>query len=235
MVISQVPPLSPRKVPYPPSHPPPKPLQYEETGPQPCPFALCHAPAFRLGEVRGGLPPLTGVWGCPPDSPKTPLGRAGGKNDAHVTATTSTSPTRTGPRLDNASALPRGQSKTFRLGRRSGPTVNQAVANNLESGKSPQKTFSSNDQTIKTRPFPGCGTERRPAPTSRGDAGHDIVSRPISRVLYPPERTVAISLGWRLPATSSDQPEDWAGRPIVLLFGLAPGGVCPAGRSPDRW
>ena len=116
-----------------------------------------------------------------------------------------------------------------------GPTVNQATANNLESGRCPQKTFSSNDQTIKTRPFPGCGTERRPAPASRGDAGHDIVSRPISRVLYPPERTVAISLGWRLPATSSDQPEDWAGRPIVLLFGLAPGGVCPAGRSPDRW
>jgi len=107
------------------------------------------------------------------------------------------------------------------------------TTSNLESA--PKKTFSSNDQTIKTRPFPGCGTKRRPAPPFGVDAGHDIVSRPISRVLYPPERTVAISLGWRLPATSSDQPEDWAGRPIVLLFGLAPGGVCPAGRSPDRW
>ena len=143
--------------------------------------------------------------------------------------------TGTRPRLDKASALPQGQSKTFSLRCCRGPTVNQAVADNLESGRCPQKNIFPNDQTIKTRPLPGYGTERRPAPPFGVDAGHDIVSRPISRVLYPPERTVAISLGWRLPTTSSDQPEDWAGHPIVLLFGLAPGGVCPAGRSPDRW
>jgi len=164
----------------------------------------------------GGLPlPAGGYAGLP---------AAGGKA-AHVTATTPTPPTRTAPHLQSASPLHSGWPLR---------SIKQwPTTPNLESA--PKKTFSSNDQTIKARPFPGRGTERRPAPPFGVDAGHDIVSRPISRVLYPPERTVAIYLGWRLPATSCDQPEDWAGRPIVLLFGLAPGGVCPAGRSPDRW
>ena len=60
------------------------------------------------GECRGGLPPLTGVWGCPPDSPRHPSGgRVGGSNHIHVTATTPTPPTRTVPRVDKASPLPR--------------------------------------------------------------------------------------------------------------------------------
>ena len=46
---------------------------------------------------------------------------------------------------------------------------------------------------------------------------------------------VVIHLGCRLPGTSSDQPEGRAGHSMPLLFGLAPGGVCQAGQSPDRW
>ena len=46
-------------------------------------------------------------------------------------------------------------------------------------------------------------------------------SRPISRVLS----WAIIHLGLLLPASSSDLPEDIAGRDIVFLFGLAPGGV----------
>jgi len=41
----------------------------------------------------------------------------------------------------------------------------------------------------------------------------------------------AIHLGPRLLRASCDQPEGGPG-PCALLFGLAPGGVCPAGRSP---
>jgi len=46
-------------------------------------------------------------------------------------------------------------------------------------------------------------------------------SRPISRVL---SRAI-IHLGLLSPASSSDLPEDIAGRDIAFLFGLAPGGV----------
>ncbi len=49
-------------------------------------------------------------------------------------------------------------------------------------------------------------------------------SRPISRVL---SRTV-IHLGCPSPDTSSDLPGNSAGHANVPLFGLAPGGVCPA-------
>jgi len=48
-------------------------------------------------------------------------------------------------------------------------------------------------------------------------------------------QAVTIYLGWQLPTTSSDQPEDRPGVLFVLLFGLAPDGVCPADRSPGRW
>ena len=48
-------------------------------------------------------------------------------------------------------------------------------------------------------------------------------------------RAAAIHLGRRLPAASCDLPGDGPGRAIVSLFGLAPGGACSAGRSPDRW
>ncbi len=54
-------------------------------------------------------------------------------------------------------------------------------------------------------------------------------SRPISRVL---SRTV-IPLGAASPLRSSNLPGDTAGRGIVSLFGLAPGGVCRAGLLPD--
>ena len=46
-------------------------------------------------------------------------------------------------------------------------------------------------------------------------------SRPVSRVLS----WAIIHLGLLSPASSSDLPEDVAGRGIVFLFGLAPGGV----------
>ncbi len=46
-------------------------------------------------------------------------------------------------------------------------------------------------------------------------------SRPISRVLS----WAIIHLGLLSPVSSSDLPEDIAGRDMVFLFGLAPGGV----------
>jgi len=46
-------------------------------------------------------------------------------------------------------------------------------------------------------------------------------SRPVSRVLS----WAIIHLGLLSPASSSDLPEDIAGRDVVFLFGLAPGGV----------
>jgi len=57
---------------------------------------------------------------------------------------------------------------------------------------------------------------------------------PVSRVLYPPERMMAIHLGRLLPDASCNQP-GWrpgnglSGKPDMSpLFGLAPGGVCRA-------
>ena len=56
--------------------------------------------------------------------------------------------------------------------------------------------------------------------------GHFIKSgsRPVSRVLS----WTAIPLGCTSPCTSSNLPGNHAGRMIVPLFGLAPGGVFPA-------
>ena len=54
-------------------------------------------------------------------------------------------------------------------------------------------------------------------------------SRPVSRVLS----WTAIPLDAASPRRSSDQPGNDAGRIMVPLFGLAPGGVCRAGPSPD--
>ena len=54
-------------------------------------------------------------------------------------------------------------------------------------------------------------------------------SRPISRVLS----WTVIPLGASSPIRSSSLPGDTAGRGIVSLFGLAPGGVCHAGPLPD--
>ena len=51
----------------------------------------------------------------------------------------------------------------------------------------------------------------------------------------PARRVAAIHLGRRLPAASCDLPGDGPGRANVSLFGLAPGGACSAGQSPDRW
>jgi len=53
-------------------------------------------------------------------------------------------------------------------------------------------------------------------------------SRPISRVLS----WAAIRLGPASPQGSSNLPGGTAGRGIASLFGLAPGGVCRAGRLP---
>ena len=49
-------------------------------------------------------------------------------------------------------------------------------------------------------------------------------SRPVSRVLS----WTVIPLGRLSPDASSNQPGNGAGRTIAPLFGLAPGGVCPA-------
>ena len=54
-------------------------------------------------------------------------------------------------------------------------------------------------------------------------------SRPISRVLS----WTVIPLGAASLLRSSNLPGDTAGRGIVSLFGLAPGGVCRAGLLPD--
>ena len=54
------------------------------------------------------------------------------------------------------------------------------------------------------------------------DGGSQPVSRVLSRVIIP--------LGYTSPRTSSDLPESGAGHTIGFLFGLAPGGVCPAVR-----
>ena len=48
-------------------------------------------------------------------------------------------------------------------------------------------------------------------------------------------RVAIIHLGRRFPAASCDLPGGGPGRAIASLFGLAPGGACSAGRSPDRW
>ena len=53
---------------------------------------------------------------------------------------------------------------------------------------------------------------------------HKRRSRPISRVLS----WAIIPLGRLSPDALSDLPGNGAGRAIVSLFGLAPGGVCPA-------
>ena len=54
-------------------------------------------------------------------------------------------------------------------------------------------------------------------------------SRPVSRVLS----WTVIPLGAASPRRSSNLPGDTAGRGMVSLFGLAPGGVCRAGLLPD--
>ena len=61
-------------------------------------------------------------------------------------------------------------------------------------------------------------------------------SVPCGGGVYGPERpssspcgkVAAIHLGPALPHGSSGQPGDWSGCVIAPLFGLAPGGVCPA-------
>ena len=64
----------------------------------------------------------------------------------------------------------------------------------------------------------GYGQARSCGPVQSTSSGE---SRPISRVLS----WTIIHLGLLSPASSSDLPEDIAGRDIVFLFGLAPGGV----------
>ena len=58
------------------------------------------------------------------------------------------------------------------------------------------------------------------------DTARERGSQPVSRVLS----RVIIPLGYTSPRTSSDLPESGAGLTIGFLFGLAPGGVCPAVR-----
>ena len=52
------------------------------------------------GGVQRGPAPSGGGLGVSPRLLKTPLGREGGKNNAHVAATTPTPPPRTGRRID---------------------------------------------------------------------------------------------------------------------------------------
>ena len=73
------------------------------------------------------------------------------------------------------------------------------------------------------------------------DGGKEGARRPVSRVLYPPRRTMAIHLGRPLPDASRDRPGrrrenppagslvlDGQGPGAPSLLGLAPGGVYPA-------
>ncbi len=64
---------------------------------------------------------------------------------------------------------------------------------------------------------------------SKKRPGKKWQSRPVSRVLS----WTVIPLGATSPLRSSNLPGDTAGRGIVSLFGLAPGGVCRAGLLPD--
>ena len=57
------------------------------------------------------------------------------------------------------------------------------------------------------------------------DAGVYGLGRPSSS---PRSKAAAIHLGPPLPEGSSGQPGGWSGCVIAPLFGLAPGGVCPA-------
>src|SRR4029077_13687701 len=68
-----------------------------------------------------------------------------------------------------------------------------------------------------------------------GSAGRRV-SRVLSRRGLATEAATAIYLAPRLPVGSSSLPGDrnGPGRSCPLL-GLAPGGVCRAGRSPGRW
>jgi hypothetical protein len=52
-----------------------------------------------LGEYRGGPPPLTGVWGCPPES-KTSLGGRVGRTTHLIVCRTRQFIIRLGPRLN---------------------------------------------------------------------------------------------------------------------------------------
>jgi len=64
-------------------------------------------------------------------------------------------------------------------------------------------------------------------------SSHEQTCKP-SSVL--PLGAAAIYLGLQLPGVSSDShPRDSAGNIISLLFGLAPGGVYLASRSPGSW
>ena len=89
----------------------------------------------------------------------------------------------------------------------------------------------------------GAGQPQRPAAFAREprQGGKKSARRPVSRVLYPPRRTMAIHLGRPLPDASRDLPGrrrenppagslvlDGQGPGAPSLLGLAPGGVCPA-------
>ena len=91
------------------------------------------------------------------------------------------------------------------------------------------------------------GAKQRPAGRPGGVQRAEKTGRPVSRVLYP--AGVQFTAGpsscaptGRRPSFSDDgyppplAANPRAGRaPFALLFGLAPGGVCLADRSPGRW
>ena len=88
------------------------------------------------------------------------------------------------------------------------------------------------DHAIRGRAMKrGPDVRPRPAPTQI-DAGafSRKKSRPVSRVLSG----TVIPLGRTSPSGSSDLPGNDAGRAIVPLFDLAPGGVCRAARRCPR-
>ena len=76
---------------------------------------------------------------------------------------------------------------------------------------------------------------RRPVCPRKGLRSCGRSSRPISRVLYPPQAdgdhlsSPDVTIGVMRPTRGHVR------APFVPLFGLAPGGVCTAGRSPGRW
>ena len=70
----------------------------------------------------------------------------------------------------------------------------------------------------------------KPSSVPRQSRGGDHLSgMTVARHLKRPTR------GQAVPPPNLDLAESKAGRPYVLLFGLAPDGVCPADWSPSRW
>ncbi len=84
-------------------------------------------------------------------------------------------------------------------------------------------------------PVGGCinrGRKKRASPEEDAPLASKTISRVLCASTNRGRRPSVCGLGYPRP----DATNPGASRaPIAPLHGLAPGGVCPAGRSPDRW